>query len=315
MKADNLGDQVELFQSYLDRNHFWRLTGDPEPVKALCYVDDDWAASGPGYASSMQFLYENVDLYNTDTLTTSEDYEEQRLPDVYSWISPFVHSSPHAHYWAPAAGNTSWDEIAVIDPSARFYNLFACSNARFTTDNHMGGVYAFCTGSGLAVVGSTTTGSMLWFSQFYGPLGGRASLGEAWKIWWSFIAYNGFSQMELDWLIGMVLIGDPTLIPAKHLTGITEPDSISESLELCLNPNPSFGIGTRASFSVVDSGHYRLEVFDLSGRSFCRTSEKFYFAGNQEVTLPDMTTGINLVRVFGEGLSASEKLIVIDRRG
>lgn len=309
MKADNLGDQVELLQNYLERNHQWRLSGDPEPVRALCYVDDDWAASGPNYASHMELLYENVDLFCTDTLTTSQDYEETRLPDTYSWVSPHVHSNPNTHFWAPAAGNTNWDEIAAINPPARFYNLFACSNARFTTDNNMGGVYTFCTDYGLAAVGSTTSGAMLWFNHFYGPLGGRASLGEAWQLWWDYIAVNGFSQQELNWHIGMVLVGDPTLVPAMHLTGIAEPEGSPDHPLLTVSPNPSSGTGMTAELVIPEPGEYAIEIFDLSGRSLHR-DEAFHAPGTHSEILPRLGTGIYLVRLSGNGGSASRKLVV-----
>lgn len=314
MKADNLGgDQTELLQNYLARNHEWRLEGDPEPVKALCYVDDDWAASGPNYQSQMELLYENVILVNADTVTTSQDYEEVRLPDTYSWVSPHVHSNARNHFWAPDAGVTSWNEIAPIDPPARFYNLFACSNARFTTSYNMGGVYTFCTGSGLAAVGSTTSGAMLWFNHFYGPLGGRASLGEAWKIWWDYIAANGLSQQELNWHIGMVLLGDPSLVPAKHLTGMEEPDQGTERIELSVSPNPSSGTGTQVTFSLPESGRFRLELYDLSGRMVFQNEEEFHSRGTHQRILPELYTGMYLVRISGMELYASRKLVVLGR--
>ncbi|MBN1434336.1 hypothetical protein JW921_06205, partial [Candidatus Fermentibacterales bacterium] len=55
MQTSNLqGEEVDLLEAYLDRAHDWRQNGDPEPITALCYVDDDWAAWGPQYQSAMQ---------------------------------------------------------------------------------------------------------------------------------------------------------------------------------------------------------------------------------------------------------------------
>ena len=49
IKVDNLtavGDPIEILNDYLQRIHEWRLNGDPEPLNALCYVDDDWMTIG-----------------------------------------------------------------------------------------------------------------------------------------------------------------------------------------------------------------------------------------------------------------------------
>jgi hypothetical protein len=308
----NLGDPVEMLQAYLVRNHEWRQSGDPEPVKALCYVDDDWAASGPAYRSFMELLYENVELVNESGQTTAQDYEEVRLPDTYSWISPFVHSDPNTHFWAPSAGTTLWSEIVPIEPPARFYNLFACSNARFTAPRYMGGVYTFCTDAGLAAVGSTCSGAMLQFAFFYGPLGGRASLGEAWKIWWDAIADNGLSQMELNWHIGMVLLGDPSLVPAMHLTGICEPDPVPAGVTVGVSPNPSPGSSVSVVYAIPVAGDVILEVYDICGRLALAGRADGLAAGSHDQTLEGLGPGVYFVRLTGPGGSASARFAVVE---
>lgn len=309
---DDLGDPVEMLQSYLARNHEWRVNGDPEPVKALCYVDDDWQTAGGIYQTAMQLLYENVELVDSSAQTCAQDYEEIRLPDTYSWISPHVHSNPLTHFWQPSAGTTRWDEIVPIAPPAHFYNLFACSNCRFTTAKYMGGVYSFASESGLAAVGSTTSGAMLWFIHFYGPLGGEASLGEAFELWWDYIANNGLSQPELNWHIGMVLLGDPSLVPSMHLTGIKEPDPAHSPLQVVVVPNPSTGSRVSVYFTMPETGNASLEVFNLSGRLVTEQAVPNCTSGMNEHEFADIQTGIYFVRMTEGGFTATRRFVVIE---
>jgi hypothetical protein len=252
-----------------------------------------------------------VELVNTSEVTCETDYEGVRLPYDYVWISPFVHSNPGAHYWQPSAGVTSWNEIVPANPPAHFFNLFACSNCRFTTPRYMGGVYAFATDSGLAAVGSTTSGAMLWFIYFYGPLGGEASLGEAWRLWWDYIAADGLSQGELNWHIGMVLLGDPSLIPSKHLTGISGPDPGTPGMAVSVTPNPApVGIVT-AVIGVPAACLVTIEVYDMSGRLVYSGGSGEYSQGTHQVEVAIPGSGVYFLKVSSPGQSAVRRFAVL----
>ena len=309
IRVDNLsllGDPMDMLEAYLIRNHAWRQTGDPEPVRALCYVDDDWAVWGPQYQSAMELVYQNVDLFNTDSLTSGPDYEENRLPDDYVWISPYVHSGPNAHSWSPGP-STFWDEIVPIGPEARFYNLFACSNCRFTTPRYMGGVYAFATDAGLAAVGSTKSGSMLHFDRFYGPLGGNATLGEAYRIWWEYIAAGGLTPSEKTWHLGMVLLGDPTLTPSMFLTGLEDGGQVAAELTLRAAPNPaSTSVTLFASRQTAGS----LSLYDTAGRRVASAT----INGSAQLPVEGLARGVyTAVARWNDGASASSRITVLGR--
>ncbi len=97
-----------------------------------------------------------------------------------------------------------------LKPPCLFYNLFACSNARYTSSKYYGGVYIFCTGGkGLIAIGSTKTGAMLYFNDYYASLGRRKCFGEAYKYWFS--RRYPYSLSDRRWFYGMTLLGDPTL--------------------------------------------------------------------------------------------------------
>jgi hypothetical protein len=63
--------------------------------------------------------------------------------------------------------------------------------------------------NGLAAIGSTKTGSMLLFENFYGPMGAGKTIGEAFIDWWR--ALGSHDLEDRRWYYGMVLLGDPTL--------------------------------------------------------------------------------------------------------
>jgi hypothetical protein len=82
----------------------------------------------------------------------------------------------------------------------------------------MGSVYTLDPDSkGLISIGSSKTGSMLEFQEFYGPVRDGMTWGEALSYWLSQVAegeYGGWTQQEArGWFYGMTLIGDPTLAP------------------------------------------------------------------------------------------------------
>ncbi len=289
-----LGDEYDLIEAYLTRLHEWRLNGDPSP-NGLCYVDDDWASWGNSYKAAMENLYDDVELVNQPTSATNgTDYRENRLPAGYTWISPFVHSGPTVHQWSPGPSTTA-GHIWTDNPPSRFYNLFACSNCRFTSNWCMGCVYVFGTDTGLAAIGSTKSGAMLQFPQFYSPLGNGSSFGEAYQAWWNYIIAGGFTQSEQYWHLGMVVIGDPTIAPAIHMLGIDDATP-SQAPAIHFSSNPAMGTVTIASPGVFS-------IHDMSGREIA--------CGSHSETFTGLQAGIYLVRAENQGVTATEKLCVL----
>ncbi|MCK5132564.1 MAG: hypothetical protein KAR40_10495 [Candidatus Sabulitectum sp.] len=289
-----LGDEYDLIEAYLTRLHEWRLNGDPNP-HALCYVDDDWAGSGNAYRAAMEKLYDDVELVNFPTSATNgTDYRNNRLQEGYTWISPFVHSSATMHQWSPGPSTTA-AHIWFDNPPSRFFNLFACSNCRFTSTWCMGCAYVFGTDYGLAAVGSAKSGAMLWFSHFYTPLGDGASFGEAYKAWWNYIIAGGFTPSEQYWHLGMVVLGDPTIMPAMHMLGI-EDDTPAPAQAIHFSANPAAG-------AVTVSSQGEFAIYDMTGREVA--------AGYHSETFTDLKTGVYLVRAENAEVAVTEKLCII----
>ena len=306
IKIDNLsqvGDPTEILNNYVQRNHEWRLNGDTEPLNALCYVDDDWAFWGTGYQSSMQHLYPNTELVNDTAATNGTDYLDNKLPGNYVWISPYVHSNPGGHYWSPGP-TTFWNDLVPALPQAHFYNLFACSNCRFTTVHCMGAVYAFCTSTGLASIGSTKSGAMLQFTPFYLPLGTGGSLGEAYSDWWAYIAAGGLTPSELSWHLGMVLLGDPTLIPAMHMLGIEDEENNASPADITFAENPCRGV---LSVS-YPADHGDVELYDTSGRLVATGSLE---CSACTIQLSSLNAGCYIARITAGNTTASASVVIL----
>ncbi|UCE28170.1 MAG: T9SS type A sorting domain-containing protein [Candidatus Coatesbacteria bacterium] len=203
--------EVGLIENYIAKNLAYRAGDNPCQERALCYVDDDWSYWGHDWTVTMMYAYDDVTGVYDPYATYAEDYED-RLDDDYEFIQVCAHSNWLLHQFqlGETYDNTHFYEVYDIKPKALFYNLFACSNARYTETNYMAGWYAFMDDDcGLAAIGSTKTGSMLNFEDFYGPLGSNLSIGEAFRYWMECWADAGGDSRP--WHYGMALIGDPTL--------------------------------------------------------------------------------------------------------
>lgn len=206
-------DEPVLVNHYIDKVMAYRAGELRCLDKALCYVDDDWEPWGLEWANNVRLAYPEADAIYDPYTTWDTDYET-RLRNDYEFIQVCVHSNPVLHQFLRPGNQYSYtymSEIYDIKPLALFYNLFACSNARFTETDYMAGWYTFMDNDyGVAAVGSAKTGSMLQFDDFYRPLGSGEPLGEAFRYWFAKWA-DANGKTSRDWHYGMTVIGDPTL--------------------------------------------------------------------------------------------------------
>ncbi len=211
------GNDAALLNDYFNRNHKFRKGLFGYSYRALAYVDDDWKGFDD-CAFDLMFPAANIETI-TDPATTDGDRYKAEINQHRAWAQICAHSSPGGHSFKIPSGNPEWVPNTYLrdvnPPNAYFYNLFACSNARFTQADYMAGWYIFdksggslC--NGLAAVGSTKTGSMLLFENFYGPMGAGKTIGEAFVDWWKALGSTHDLGMR-QWYYGLALLGDPTL--------------------------------------------------------------------------------------------------------
>lgn len=210
--------ETSLVQNYLDRNHAYRMGNISLLNRSLVYVDDDWNPYADEWSGDVGLRYSNRTLVKDLETTRCSDYGT-RFDDNYDWIALFSHSAWYLHQMKYNNGN-SYDymyntEISSANPVAHFYNLFCCSGANYSNSGNNGylaGHYVFSQ-NGLGALGSTKTGSMLNFADFYTPLGNGNTLGEAFLQWFALNGETGAGNQSesRSWFYGMALIGDPTL--------------------------------------------------------------------------------------------------------
>jgi len=218
-------NEIRLLKRYFRKNHLYRVDSLVLPQRALSFVDDDWCY---WTTCGLDYIYSNVVVINDEYQTIASNYREQ-LAQGYEWIHLCAHSSPWGHtfkhYYNEYRGTVFNYEIFTLEPQALFYNLFACSGTRFTEENGSAGWYLFIDPYGLFVVGSTKTGSMLYFDDFYRPIGQQDKcIGDAFKEW--FVLWG---ESDWDWFYGMNLLGDPTLKPKNQTACRTALQSYASS--------------------------------------------------------------------------------------
>jgi len=217
----NGATEVGLLQAYFAKDHLYRCGLMPTQDKALVYIDDDWEPWGPEWTMDVGNAFPVRTKEYDPWITRAPDYES-RLPADFESILVCVHSWPGGHGFKIPTDVWTWTysaTIASIEPTAHFYNLFACSNARYVETDYCSGWYIFGQNHGLAAVGSAKTGSMLEFDDYYRPLGEGKSIGRSFLEWFAAQADDGFNETEVTWFYGMSLQGDPTLAIQNRSNG------------------------------------------------------------------------------------------------
>ncbi|MFC1484940.1 hypothetical protein ACFL5N_00620, partial [bacterium] len=121
-----------------------------------------------------------------------------------------AHSNPELHQLNGEP--FVYSHIPPTNPKVWFYNLFACKSCLYSWPNYLGGAYLCTNDYGLAVIGTTKTGSMLVAEYFYDPLGQNKTIGEAFRYWLQEVGYiQPDDAIHISWYRGMTLLGDPTL--------------------------------------------------------------------------------------------------------
>jgi hypothetical protein len=213
-----LWSEVAGLEHYLDKNHKFWIGSTPVNQKfGLTYTDHDWVMWND-FKTDINYLYgsSNYDkiAWGEDPCFGKSDYLNRLKDDRYEFIQLSCHASHE--YLQMSGGGFYSNEIFNVANEAIGYNLFCCSACNWTevspnsTRGFLGGVHAYNpNNSALVAVGSTKTGSMLNFYQFYIPLGEGKSIGESLKLWW-INAYGTVHDFDvICWHYGMSIIGDP----------------------------------------------------------------------------------------------------------
>ena len=293
---NNLDDS--LIADYIERDlRFRNGQADLPAYRALAFIDDDWIPYTAGFVGPMFWLFYDIIVENHPETTDASHYRRWlSARDTLVWVSVFAHSSPHYHAFKINSG-TSWsyfqaNQLQSIRPDALFYNLFACSNARFVEQFYMAGMYVFSTAHGLAAIGSTKSGSMLEFDQFYMPLADSISIGDAFLSWFQSITHDGTNSLERSWFYGMCLIGDGTINPTKHyllnIVDAATPHYQTPDVHISFDP-----VALTLSIAVENNIDGKIEIYDVAGRRVISTQ----FFSSKVIDLSNLASGIYIVKL------------------
>jgi hypothetical protein len=214
--APGLGKDASITNAYFSKVHK-RMIGNDNANNRMLILGNNvggtvqngwpdceiWAGAGTlGYENTQQHLRSQLQDTRMNWLNG--------LVDGYEYAAIFEHSSPVLH--ATATTDYLHSDYLGTKTNTRYYNLFACSNARYTVKDFLGGLYGWGH-NGLVSVGSTKSGSMLGFESYNGPLGNNQSFGESFKKWYNDVVFtNNFPDIyKISWHYGMVLLGAGTL--------------------------------------------------------------------------------------------------------
>lgn len=311
LTASTVGNDSALIYDYFQRNHNFRIDSLNLSKEALFYIDDDWYSASGQWSADLGMVYDSILVVDHPETTTASDYRT-RLPVSHEWISVFVHSWPQGHGFKYNSGNLwSWFysyEIPGINPIANFYNLFACSNTRYTESDNCGGMYTFRTSYGLGALGSTKTGSMLEFQYFYSPLSQGKCMGDAFKDWFAIMA-EAWGDTSRSWFYGMALIGDPTLIVKDSISVVAEAPSekINESY-ISIFPNPA---SHYVEFKLSRNNRMPVEltIYGVDGRIVWQERKESTSLIRWDCS--DVPAGIYFCNLITPDKSISDKVIVL----
>ena len=282
-----IGVDTTVLKNYFAKDTDYRNGTLRLPERALVFVDDDWIPYAYQWSSNVAMLFPDTMSYWHPETTKAGIYR-QKLDSTQIWVSVFAHSWPGGHQFVFNNGNQhdyyySFEYIAQ-NPPTNFYNFFACSFSRYTTNGYGGGQAIFNDAYGVGSIGSTKTGSMLDFQYFYRPLSEDKTLGEAFKYWFDCIYDSvGMNFDRLCWHYGMTLLGDPFLKPTGHNTHVVERTSdavhehqlamrgslVSERIELALH--------------LEYTQNVEITLFDCSGRFAGELMSAMLEAGTHEL--------------------------------
>lgn len=204
-------NEVSLITRYLNKVHDYRQGLATTNVTACLYTDDDWTYWHNDYFYRCGYAWDDREEYYDDTQTNATDYKVKiQVPYEYMRLACHSWSGGHSFKIPDGSGGSVYSSDLVNNPpDCLYYNLYACSNARWTNSNCMGVWYVMSDGAGLGAVGSAKTGGMNNGEYFYHPIGQFYPIGHSVESW--FASFQPYDNGERSWTFGMLWLGDPTL--------------------------------------------------------------------------------------------------------
>ncbi|MFA9472140.1 MAG: hypothetical protein ACERNK_16345, partial [Deltaproteobacteria bacterium] len=223
-----MGEVADL-QEYFDRVDRFRKEGHLLEPSAFVFIDDGWSGSPSLYG--LDDIYTTVQLTYDPSESTLDHYVQQLTGDGAEFVFQMIHSNvTYLTFRGEGAGILHAKQIRAHNFQTSFVHMWDCWAARFIRDSNLGMIYTVENDQGLAVIGSTKKGAVRSIATLHERLALNEPLGEAFRYW-----YNAYGRTDDEWALGIVVLGDPTLIVWGDVTGLLERQlssiSVVESLE------------------------------------------------------------------------------------
>lgn len=206
------GNTSQNLINFFNKDHqYWIGITELNKKYSLTYTNKDWANSSTFDDTKKLYGASNNDIikYGNSSFSKS-DYLSRLQNDRYEFIQLAAHSNPRLHNINNEYAYSS--EIYAKNTKTIGLNLFCCSACDWRYCDYIAGAYLFNSNSRvLSLVGSTKTGSMLGFKDFYIPLGQGKTIGYSLKKWWIDYCGNSHDNNKIHWHYGMVILGDPLI--------------------------------------------------------------------------------------------------------
>ena len=207
------GDDGDVL-GYFDKIHRYRAGSLYFSDSALIFKDDDWSSYREGSMFGIEQLAGKVTLVENIATSTHDRYSSE-VNGAEKYIYQWIHANPGSLYIQEGRVYVRFDygDIGTDAVDVGFMNLFNCRAARYTQEN-LAMSYIMKTDTVLAVTGSTKKGGNFEPLEFHRALAAGRSWSEAFRNW-----YNKVGVYDDMWYLGMVILGDPALVPGSEYSG------------------------------------------------------------------------------------------------
>jgi hypothetical protein len=211
-----IGTDEELV-AYFDKIHSYRSNSLSFSDSAIIFKDDDWSDYMSGSYFGVNYFAGSVSIVEDVDYSTRDSYEES-LDDAQKYLYQWIHANPSALYVEEDGSYNRFyrSDISSENVNVGFLNMFNCEGACFSEDN-LAMTYLMSTDTTLAVTGSTKVGGNFEPLEFHRVLATGESWAEAYRQW-----YNEVGVYDDIWYLGMVILGDPLLVPEQAETTKSE---------------------------------------------------------------------------------------------
>lgn len=305
--ATNIGNQrnkMQALANFFERDHSYWVSCIHHIHQALSYTNKDWINS-QDIVSGIDNLYGVANTghcYYSSCINFGKSSYCDLQDSHYTIMQLAAHSTPRYHVFTNNANTKEYlyaNTISDIPKNILGYNLFCCSACNWLSTSsigYLGGAYLFNNTSALFVIGSTKTGSMLGFENFYRPLNEGTSVGEALLEWWNTYPQKSSETYRISWFYGLSLLGDPFIKPVreKYCSPILKLEKFDNSrFSFLISPAPSTTFHYKATKKIVVSKNFIIPtgvkvIFDAPIVEFENN-----FVCPKEATLETRSTGCN----------------------